>query len=1105
MDPDAVDDEFSTDEGTELTGNIMGNDDQGNGPATVTQFDDTSAKGGTVSVGSTGDFTYVPAEGFTGVDTFTYTITDSDGDKDTAEVTITVKDINDEPEVLEDAYDVTEDVALVVDDPALGVLGNDTDADAGDSLTATIATQAAHGVVVLALDGTFTYTPDPDYNGSDSFTYQATDGVVTSDPVTVTLLVSAVDDAVDDSATTNEGTPIVIDVLDGSSPDGAMADNFEDVNAEVITLIGLSSGTTVTTAQGGTAELNADGTVTYTPASGFAGQDTFDYEVETASGDGNETATVTITVKEGSDPSVSIVYADGEVGVVDEGALDSGSTPLSSAESTSGSFTIAHSGTDTTAKLEVEGLDVTNGGVVTGEYGTLTVTNTAGVYTWDYDLDGSTQEHPEVDSVDTSEGIRDSFTVTVTDSSGDEASSSLAIEILDDGPTAVDDGPIALDEGSSVNINVIANDTAGADGVDLVEDLDVVAGPANGTLVYKNDGTFDYTPNENFSGSDQFTYSITDGDGDSDTATVDINVAPVASPPEAAIDVRYIGFEANDIEQTSGVVLGGQLAGDGNIFGTDGLNITETHSTVINFGPEFAGQTVDIDITAQIGGSWNWDGGVSGDGSYFEDNWTLTVNDNFFGSFLYNSDSTATEATVAGPNGPIYTHGTAGNANDNINFTDVIRVENVVVNAEGNVVLDYTAATTETAETVTIQAVAAIDLPDTYIYEIDISAAVTAPGETLTVQLTGTNSGSLTSKTGNTTVTENPAGSGMWDITFDPADATNISDVLELQILENTNFQLDLVATSTDDGDTSSTTASSATWTDGTFVDGIVEGMQFSTSSGLHGITDASGTFQYQEGDTISFSVGNVVIGSFASSAMADGVVFLQEIAGVGLEDLNDDYVEKMAVFLQSLDNDADAYNGIVISSELHEAFSDESFDLATMSKADLHDVLLENGITPVSEDDAMIHVKDMITEHAGLTEFDERESSDNDTVNEVIAGDDGANDTLIGTEGSDDFVWHLSEDVGTSDSPAIDKISDFSVEDGDRIVLHDLLDTGDEDLTDYINVELSGEDTVISVSTDGANVDQIITLTGVDLVTDAGDQDSIIQGMIDQGMMDID
>ena len=90
-----------------------------------------------------------------------------------------------------DAYETSEDTALRIDAP--GVLGNDTDRNA-DTLTAAVVSGPEHGSLTLDDDGSFSYTPDPDYNGSDSFSYRASDGGLESDPATVTIGVSAVDD-----------------------------------------------------------------------------------------------------------------------------------------------------------------------------------------------------------------------------------------------------------------------------------------------------------------------------------------------------------------------------------------------------------------------------------------------------------------------------------------------------------------------------------------------------------------------------------------------------------------------------------------------------------------------------------------------------------------------------------------------------------------------------------------------------------------------------------------------------------------------------------------------------------------------------------------------
>ena len=74
------------------------------------------------------------------------------------------------------------------------MLANDTDAD-GSSLTAVLVSGASHGTLTLNADGSFSYTPTADYNGSDSFTYKVSDGAELSGAATVTITVNAVNDA----------------------------------------------------------------------------------------------------------------------------------------------------------------------------------------------------------------------------------------------------------------------------------------------------------------------------------------------------------------------------------------------------------------------------------------------------------------------------------------------------------------------------------------------------------------------------------------------------------------------------------------------------------------------------------------------------------------------------------------------------------------------------------------------------------------------------------------------------------------------------------------------------------------------------------------------
>ncbi|MDA0958446.1 MAG: type I secretion C-terminal target domain-containing protein, partial [Proteobacteria bacterium] len=288
---------------------------------------------------------------------------------------------------------------------------------------------------------------------------------------------------------------------------------------------------------------------------------------------------------------------------------------------------------------------------------------------------------------------------------------------------------------------------------------------------------------------------------------------------------------------------------------------------------------------------------------------------------------------------------------------------------------------------------------------------------------------------------------------------------------------------------------------DGTAIDGIISGMRYETSSGFVGYTDENGALKYNLSDNVTFSVGSVVLGTVAASeTMISGKVFLQDIVGVGLENITDDYVEKLAIFLQTLDNDGDAYNGIVITDEMHALFSDDNFDLEAITKEELVQLLLDNGLTPVDEDEAIQHVKDMITEHAGVTEFEE---DDNDSI------------SLLGDDEGLDLAWSLADAEEPVDGMYLsDEADQVSLEIGD------LLGDGipDSDLSQYISVASDGLNTVIEVNSAGignteGGASMSYTLEGVDLTTDtegnALDTDSmnellrnLYNGTNDSGLM---
>ncbi|HEY3595029.1 MAG TPA: Ig-like domain-containing protein, partial [Polyangiaceae bacterium] len=179
--------------------------------------------------------------------TITLVANDGSHDSNAAVTTLTVIGVNDPPTAASDSYTVNEDNTLNV--PASGVLANDSDPD-GDALTAVLASGPAHGALTLNSDGSFSYTPDANFNGTDSFSYKANDGTVDSNLTTVTINVNPVNDppqTQNDVYSTNEDTPLIV------APGAGVLANDTDVEGDTLTAV-LVSGP-----MHGVVTLNPDG------------------------------------------------------------------------------------------------------------------------------------------------------------------------------------------------------------------------------------------------------------------------------------------------------------------------------------------------------------------------------------------------------------------------------------------------------------------------------------------------------------------------------------------------------------------------------------------------------------------------------------------------------------------------------------------------------------------------------------------------------------------------------------------------------------------------------------------------------------------------------
>ena len=232
------------------------------------------------------------------------------------------------PLAVDDAAQTAEDTPVTI-----AVLANDSDPD-GDTLTVAGVSEPAHGTAVLTETGAVRYTPEPNFNGTDGFTYVVGDGSGLTAQAAVEVTVRPVDappEAVDDAAQTAEDTPVDVTVLPVNNPPEAVddaAETAEDTPVNIAVLANDSDpeGDPLTVAEvsapaHGTAVLTEAGTVQYAPEPDYHGPDRFTYVVSSGSGL-TARAAVEVTVLPANDPPEVL-------GVIPDQTLEAGDGPAS--------------------------------------------------------------------------------------------------------------------------------------------------------------------------------------------------------------------------------------------------------------------------------------------------------------------------------------------------------------------------------------------------------------------------------------------------------------------------------------------------------------------------------------------------------------------------------------------------------------------------------------------------------------------------------------------------------------------------------------------------------------------------------------------------------
>ena len=402
--------------------------------------------------GTAPNFTYTPVADYNGEDRFTFQVSDEVTSSQPAAVTITINPVNDTPIAVPLSLAADEDTAL-----SLSLEGTDAD---GDSLIYEVVEQPSHGTLT-GTEPDLTYTPVPGYNGEDKFTFLVGDGVATSRPEMVIVIVQAINQipvAMAQSVITDEDitTTITLEGLD---------DDSDELIYEIIEQ--PSHGTLSGTAPN----------FTYTPVADYNGEDIFTFQVsdEVTS---SQPEAVKITINAINDTPVAIAES---IETAEDNPIE-----------------IVLVGND------IDGDDLTYRLVETAGNGQLsTIDGQKIIYTPDANYYGV-----------------DQFVFVASD---DKLSSpSTTIQIL---VTPVNDPPVALSQQDQKQVKFDTGTAAiSLQGQDVEGDqlsYLIVDQPSHGQLSGIGPN-LTYTPNASFTETDQFTFKVNDGNTDSEIATVDL-------------------------------------------------------------------------------------------------------------------------------------------------------------------------------------------------------------------------------------------------------------------------------------------------------------------------------------------------------------------------------------------------------------------------------------------------------------------------------------------------------------------------------------------------------------------------------------------------------
>ncbi|MDP0588048.1 MAG: tandem-95 repeat protein [Candidatus Endonucleobacter bathymodioli] len=611
----------------------------------------------------------------------------------------------------------------------------------------------------------------------------------------------------------------------------------------------------------------------------------------------------------------------------------------------------------------------------------------------------------------------------------------LTVNSVNDTPVITLESEKTVDEDGNVSVTLSVNDVDGTV-------ASTTATAEHGTVTVNNDGTISYSPYADYNGADTITVKATDDDGTITTSTSaitvnSINDAPVIvtetnqgsetqvvalDPIANDYDVDSAGISYHGVE--SDVMLEGVVVGTAEISsGSKSYDLRLSDLNEVSQSNIHAGLKVDTNYvggTISIGGT-TYDKGLvmhAETGGISEVTYEVPDGATNFTSIIGIDDYTASGSVVFSvvvDGVTVYTSGTRTGSDAGVSIDiDISGANSITLQVDdidgilsdhaawGNptfvgimptttmqfipnehlqelqdgevadLTINYTVVDTEglvTAGEAHLNVVGANDAP---IINVIDNTVIQGVSQTIALASDIDGAVSLSFATAqHGTVTMDVDGNIIY--TSDAGYAGN--DLLQLMVVDNDGVEF---------SQTVNLTVSTPPPNAGNLIDGVVDGIVYTTSSGLAGMTDGNGGFLFNDGDTITFSVGNIELGSISAEEALSGQTFLQDIAGVDRGDLNDHYLENMATFLQSIDSDEG--DNIVITAEMHAKLENAEIDLHTASEEEVKALVESIGEEFVSEEYAMEHVQKMLEKYTDM-QSDDFDKHTDDSISTATLG----------------------------------------------------------------------------------------------------------------------